>query len=163
MKHKLGKFFWEFENDNRKLRIFDYDPAKDCDYYGYVKHYHQFGYHQLILTSDLILDLVSYYFLEKHLSISKIEFLEDDLNLNNRIQSLIESCKSDRAYFAELIKELNFISEESSIDIKRVSLINRINQTEKPKSLFFQVNGIIGIDEKNYTNEIEVLIKKLQR
>lgn len=163
MKHKLGKFFWKYKNENRMLNVFDYEPANNRDYYEYVKHYHQLGFHQLILTSDLIIDLVSYYFLEKHMSIGEIEFMEEDESLDEKIQNLIENCRIDRGYFTELIKELNFICEETSIDIKRIVLINQFDFNMLPKSIFFQVNGIIGIDEKSYENEIQSLIVNLQR
>jgi len=162
VKHKLGKFFWEYKGENRILKTFDYDPTKNIEYYEYVKQYHQSGYHQLILTSDLILNLVSYYFLERHLSISKIEFLEDDNALNEKIGILIKNCQIDRGYFAELINELNFISEETSIDIKRVNLINQFDNKKPPKSLFFQVNGIVGVDTENYQEELKSIIDRLQ-
>ncbi len=161
MNHKMGKIFWKNTEGKRTLSFIDYDPKIEHEYYEFVKKYHLDGFHQVILNSEVILKLTSYYFLNRGMSISEVLFLEDDETLSSRIDGLISKCSFERGYFTKILEELKFVHEESAIDIKRISLINKTG-SNMPYSIFFQVNGIIGIDELSYENEKSTVSQTIQ-
>ena len=148
----MGKLFGEYENGKTKLTSIAYDPDKE--YYSFLKIYRDKGYHQIILTSDLILSILSYYFIKRKMHISEIAFFEDDENLNREISALITECNEDRAVYFELQNKLNFLFDNESIEIKRIELTGEYGISDNLRAIFFQANGIVGIDKEIYNEEI---------
>lgn len=153
MKHRLCKIF--IKNDNAsKIDLIDYDTSINHDYYTFIKEQMNLGFQQFILTSDLIMSLMDYYVLSKNLRINSIEFMEEDQEINRITETLSDSKHINN--YLKLKKELSFLSQNSSIEIKKINLINPLGN-DLPISIFFQVNGIIGIDSKSYDEEKKVL------
>ena len=61
-----------------------------------------------------------------------------------------------------LLEKINFLSEESAIDIRSIELRGRTDKKEAI-NITLQVNGIIGINEECFEEESEILIKKIER
>lgn len=153
MKHKLCKIFIKNNNPNN-ITLIDYNPNVNHDYYRFIKENINLGFQQFILTSDLIIDLMDYYVFTKKLRINYIEFMEEDFEISRIIEALINNFDIDN--YIKLKQELLFLSQNSSIEIKKIDLIDPIGKSF-PISLFFQVNGIIGIDLKSYNQEKGIL------
>lgn len=153
MKHKLCKIFIK-DNNPSEVALIDYDPEINHDYYTFIKQQISLGFQQFILTSDLIIDLMDYYILSKNLKISSIEFMEEDQEINHITKTLLNNQNTNN--YLTLKKELSFLSQNSSIEIKKINLINPLGDS-LPISIFFQVNGIIGIDFKSYNYEKDIL------
>lgn len=159
MKHTMSKLFGKYENGKTIVASFVYDDSK-TDYYTFVKVCRGKGYHQIILTSDIILSMLSFYFINKKMNISEIKFFEDDENIQDEIDVLLAECKQDRAFFSKLKEELSFLFDNESIEIKSIEMIGNYNYKgeDMPKSIFFKANGIIGIDK--YVHDKEICVVK---
>ena len=88
--------------------------------------------------------------------------MEDDVTLKNEIDSILSKLRLERAYFGLLLEKINFLSEESAIDIRSIELRGR-NDKKEAVNISLQVNGIIGINKKCFEEESEILIKKIER
>ena len=106
--------------------------------------------------------IIEEYFYTNSYKITSIEFMEDDVTLKNEIDSILSKLRLERAYFGLLLEKINFLSEESAIDIRSIELRGR-NDKKEAINITLQVNGIIGINEKCFEEESEILIKKIER
>ena len=153
MKYKLAKFF---KDDIGNIVVFDY--SSQDDYYSFVKKYRDKGYSQVIITSEIMVDLIKYYFIERKFRLAALELIAMDPELHNELDTIINEMSEDRDYFSILLSRLDFLLEETSIDIKKVELNNKLDT-----SIYLQVNGIFGISEKKYDVESQYLIEQLSR
>ena len=158
---KIGKAFEKRESDRKMITFLSYDPSKEHDYYSFVRNKRELNYHQVIITSKMMIDILDYYFLERHASISSIELMESDDHLEQEIQKILLKIDGDRAYYSKLITLLNFIKEESSIDLKKINVKNKSNDDQF--RLYVQVNGLIGIDQVVYNRESGKIAHILER
>lgn len=158
---RIGKAFEKKESDRKTIRFLLYDPSQEQDYYSFVRNKRELSYNQVIITSNMMMDVLDYYFLERHASISNIELMESDDHLEQEIQNVLSKIDGDRAYYSKLIMLLNFIKEESSIDLKKISIKNR-NKDDQFR-LYIQVNGLIGVDEAVYNRESDKIAYILER
>ena len=85
---------------------------------------------------------------------------EDDDDLSFSLDKLIESCRRNPRIILSLIEYLRSIIEDSSIEIKRIYLSER-DEKGTLKSVFIQVNGIIGI--YNGIDEINSMLCTIMR
>ena len=145
-----GKLFVDFSSGEKKLKKIDWD--KNSDYYSFVRENNKKGLHQVILTSEIMMQLARYYFLERSLSVEAIEFIEEDSELLENIAFLLNHIKGDRGYWGELTKEINFLEENSSIDLKKITVSGREEQGA-PVRIYFQVNGLFAITAPLYESE----------
>lgn len=158
MRNSYAKLFVT-KSDNKIVKI-KYSPGLD-DYYSIVKENCTKGYRQIIITSKMMTSVIEDYFYTKSYQISSIEFMEEDISLKNEIDSILNKLKGERAYFGALLEKINFLSEESAIDIRSIELRGR-NDKQQAVNISLQVNGIIGINEKCFEEESEILIKKIE-
>lgn len=148
MLHKKAKLFWKVNDNPKTIFCIPYDDEQE--YYTFLKKCHSDGYRQIILTSEIMVNLIEHFVLEKGLSIYQLEFMEEDEDLKFEVRNLLTAVSENIAYFSKLIDKLNFLSEKSSIDIQRVYFKGR-NNKEEAVNFFLQSNGIIGVDNKNYS------------
>lgn len=140
-----------FKKDN-VVSVIKYDNTSD--YYKFVKEYSDNGYFQVVLTSPIMISLLKTYFVRRKYSISKIELIEEDYELGSGINKKIIQVNFDREKFIELVDDLYFLNEHSSIDIKRIEVKK---YGEVSSSITFQVNGVLSIDQEHYeTESIEI-------
>lgn len=147
MIYKKAKLFWEISDISRSVSCIPFN--EDIEYYRFIKKYHDVGYRQIIITSEIMVHLIEHFVLEKNLSVYRLELAEDDESLQNEVSYLIDLVKRKSVYFSKLIERLNFLSEKSSIDIQRVYFKGR-DLKNVAINFYLQCNGIIGIDEVHY-------------
>lgn len=92
-------------------------------------------------------------------TITDIAFFVEDDNLQKEIAKLIELMHQNSAYWGALKDKLKFLSEDDSIDIKKISLQGK-NDGGFLISLF--VNGVISISESAYSSLSEKLSEFLK-
>lgn len=155
MKMKSGKFY--LKNDN--ITPIEYD--KEMDYYKFVKKYNNLGYYQVILPSDVMIEILKYYFCDRKFKIVSVELLEEDDDLSSEINFLIDQIGNDRDFFVDLVERLNFLKSNSSVEIKKIELSSYKNN--ESTLLYFQVNGVFGIDNDSYEKEIQYLSEIVER
>lgn len=159
MKNNYAKLF--INKSNNKIVKVKYSPGYD-DYYTIVKENCTKGYKQIIITSKIMTSVIENYFYTKSYEIAAIEFMEDDITLKKEIDIILTKLKVEKAYFGVLLEKINFLSEESAIDIRSIELKGR-NDRQEAINILLQVNGIIGINEKCFEEESEILIKNIER
>ncbi|MBP4085978.1 MULTISPECIES: hypothetical protein [Enterococcus] len=126
------------------------------DYYPFVRSKLDEGYSQIVISSAVMLDILEKMFINKQAKIVAIELIEEDDQYEQQIQQLIASTVQDRAYFYNLMKELSFLSENESIEIKSIRVRYRLE--EKPIDIKLSVNGLINVGENEIIkNEISFL------
>lgn len=143
------KLFWKMDADARKIHCVSYDSS--IDYYAFLRNCHDQGYKQVIISSEIMIQLIREACLGKGYKITKIEFDEEDAELEEEIQVILR-LMDDRnpAYFCDLVDKLNFLAERSSIGIKRV-YIRGLYAEDYIESYFLQSNGIIGINKESFS------------
>lgn len=155
MIYQKAKLFWKVQNQQKKVFCIPFDDKSD--YYTFLKEYHTNGYKQIILTSEFISYLMEYFAIEKKILVYKIEFMEEDTDLSEEINRLLYLVSVEKIYFSKLMEHIRFLSEKSSIDIKRAYFKGR-NIKKDAVNFYLQANGIIGVDRGNY-EEISNIIK----
>ena len=147
MKYNKEKLFWIARNASKDVVCIPWDEQKE-EYYTFVKREVSSGYHQLSITSEIMLKIISTFILLGNWSVDKIEMMEEDYELCRVLDNLIEKSQSHPETIISLSDYIRTIVEESSIEIKRVYLSGR-GKDNKLYAFFIQVNGIIGVYNKN--------------
>ncbi len=160
MKDVKGKLFWKVDSITQKITCLTMDES--IEYYNFLKKCHSDGFRQIIVTSEIMIKLIEYFVLESNYTLYSIDFMEEDKELEEEIQSLLEMCSNNVAYLSKVIEKLHFLSEKSSIDIQRIYFKGRDAENNAIK-YFIQSNGIVGINEKHFlpiSKEISNLIER---
>ncbi len=160
MRYRKAKFFWKKNHSSKVISCIEYDD--ETEYYTFIKKCHSQKYRQIIITSELMIDIIKYFAIEKQWLVFEIDLAEDDHELKQDLEVLINNTNQDRIYFHQLIDELCFLSEQSSIDIKRVYIKGR-DVEGVAINFFIQSNGIIGINTEsfdNISNDIKKIIEE---
>ncbi len=125
-------------DENMGLEAFRIEGS---DYYSFVRSKMDERYSQIVISSGIMLQVLRKMFIEKKARIVSIEFIQEDSDYLNIINNLITSVNTDRDYFHDLMKELSFLSEQESVEIKNIRIKYRKN--ERPIDLSLSVNGLI--------------------
>lgn len=158
---KKVKFFWKMTDNGKLVTALPLDET--VEYYFLLKKYREKGFRQIIITSEIMIKLIEYFVLNKKYKNCEIELMESDEDLSQKINSIIEKVDEEQIYFSELIKILNFISEKSSIEIKKICFKGRDTSDGKAIRFYVKSNGIIGVNEEKLSfisDEILNLIQK---
>lgn len=140
------KLFWKLgENPKQIYNIYYNDNA---DYYSFLQKQCDAGYRQVIISSEAMIALMKEATEKANLKVYDIELVEDDESLKNEIDSLIYMASDHKTGFNILINRLYFLSEESSIEIKRIRLNGR-SESKEPIDMYLQSNGIVGYSAEN--------------
>lgn len=142
------KLFWKMDAGARKIHCISYDSS--IDNYAFLRNCHDQGYKQVIISSEIMIQLIREACLGKGYKITKIEFVEEDAELEEEIQVILQLMGENSAYFSDLVDKLKFLAERSSIDIKRVYIKGSYTQ-DYSEFYFLQSNGIIGINKESYS------------
>ena len=157
MRSKYGK---PFQNVlTREIECFTYDPQQK--YYDMVQEASKKGYQQSIFTSSVMISLIEEFILRYNACVTKIEFLVEDIELDQDIKNLLEKMKSNGAYWEILKEKLYFLSRYDSIDIKKISIASKYGEGFL---LTLQVNGIFIVSENFYdsvSTEISRIVRKV--
>lgn len=155
MQLQKAKFFWHVCDGHKEVCYIPFDDNNE--YYDFLKEYHDKGYRQIIITSELMANLMKFFVQEKNFSVYQIELMEDDEELDTELNDILQKMEMNRAYFDKLLSKIHFLSEQSSIDINRIYFKGRVQRIAV--RFFIQANGIIGITHQSY-NDIANQIKK---
>ena len=158
MKYIKEKLFWHARDTSKDVVCVFWDEKEE--YYSFVKRELDSGCHQISITSEIMLKIISTFLQSGPWIIDKIEMMEDDDDLSFSLDKLIESCRRNPRIILSLIEYLRSIIEDSSIEIKRIYLSER-DEKGTLKSVFIQVNGIIGI--YNGIDEINSMLCTIMR
>lgn len=153
---KTGKLFYGIEK--KQVSVVEYDSSSG-DYYALILEAQKKGCRQVILTSDIMIKIAEAFLTTESATITDIAFFVEDDNLQKEIAKLIELMHQNSAYWGALKDKLKFLSEDDSIDIKKISLQGK-NDGGFLISLF--VNGVISISESAYSSLSEKLSEFLK-
>lgn len=156
MRSEYGKIFQNIQT--REIECFSYDPQQN--YYDIVQDASKRGYQQSIFTSSVMISLIEYFLLKHNALVTGIEFLVEDIVLNQEINRLLDKMKGNGAYWEILKEKLSFLSRYDSIDIKKVTIAGRDGMGFL---LSLQVNGIIIVSENAYESVSDEISKIVRR
>ncbi len=160
MRYKKAKFFWKKNNLSKIVSCLEYDDK--IEYYSFIKTCYAKEYRQIIITSELMIEIIKYFAINKNLLVYEIELVEDDNELKEELELLIANTRKNGFFFQQLIEKLNFLAEQSSIDIQRIYIKGRDTENNAV-NFFIQSNGIIGINNESFesiSNDVRKIIKE---
>lgn len=143
MINKQGKMFKNVVSS--KVECIEYDINQN--YYSFIRDKQKKGYNQCIVTSDIMIEIMQYFLLKGGIEVTSISFMVDDEELKSEIQSILDSMKQNAAYWEILKNKLSFLSQNDSIEIKKVNF--RI-LTGTGILFSVQVNGLVIVSENGY-------------
>lgn len=161
MKFEKYKIFWKVNDKNKKIELIKWNE-KECEYYAFIKEQMAKGYHQISVTSEIMLGFLSEISSRNFVNVSKIELMEEDSEEGEELNNMVEKCSNNRGILVKIINKLEYLEDESSIEIKRIYFTEK-KDTGEYSSLFVQVNGLLGISGnemksvallKNYIEEM---------
>lgn len=156
---KKAKLFWKKESGKEHICSVPYDDT--IEYYTFLRECKGKGYRQVIVTSEIMLQVIRKACLGKGYSVYKMEFAEEDSELEQEIRNLIHLTTENPAYFGDLVGKIKFLSEQSSIDLRRVYIKGRYEGSYTPV-FFLQSNGILGTNKESYgflSEEISTIVE----
>lgn len=155
MANKYGKLFKNSSTD--RICYFSYDEKQN--YYAFIQEMLQQGYHQCIVTSDIMIKIIEHYILSGTVEVTSIEFMIEEDDLEGDIAALLKLMKKNQGYWDVLKQKLSFLSENDSIEMKRVNFRKIVENG----SLFsIQVNGIIIVSDFDFDNVSESISKIME-
>lgn len=158
MKYNKNKIFWIARNTSKDVICIPWDEKEE--YYSFIKRKITDGYHQLSVTSEIMLDIISTFMRLGTWKVDNIEMMEDDRELNNILDGLIDSVKSNANKILDLYEYLSSITKDSSIEVKRIYLSSR-GENGELSAIFIQVNGIVGT--YNCSDKVNTMICQVMR
>ncbi len=158
MKYNKNKIFWIARNTSKDVICIPWDEKEE--YYSFIKREITDGYHQLSVTSEIMLDIISTFMRLGTWKVDNIEMMEDDRELNNILEGLIDSVKSNANKILDLYEYLSSITKDSSIEVKRIYLSSR-GENGELSAIFIQVNGIVGT--YNCPDKVNTMICQVMR
>ena len=111
------------------------------DYYPFVRSKLDEGYSQIVISSAIMLNILETVFIKKEAKIVNVDLIEEDEKYKQQMKYLIASANKDRAYLHELMKELSFLSENESVEIKNINI--KYRREGKLIDIKLSVNGLI--------------------
>lgn len=153
MRFEKIKLFRKMDGASEHVHYLPYDD--NIEYYAFLRKCRDNGYKQVIVTSEIMIQILRYVCLKKEQRVYKIEFVEDDEELEKEINILLELMINNKAYLSELLEKLRFLSEKSSIDLKKIYIKGTWDNCNV--NYFIQSNGIIGINKESFEKVSEEL------
>lgn len=150
MKQIKQKLFWKSVQDYKNICAIPWDES-ELDYYAFIKNIVDEGFHQVAVNAEMMVGLISLIAQNSNWSISQIDMMEDDEELDEVLQTLIKRTQSNRGTYITLINTLNHLVEESSLEIKRIYIESKFNDIYE--DMFIQINGLCG--ESDIGTELE--------
>lgn len=147
MKFEKAKLFLKKENSEEIIESVLYDD--NVEYYTFLRECKAKGYSQVIVTTEIMMRILREFVIKKGFLVYRIEFAEEDCELENEIKNLLKNIETNPAYFADLLDKIKFLSEQSSIDIRKVYIKEKYNEEFAP-NFYIQSNGIFGVNTESF-------------
>lgn len=144
MKQIKQKLFWKSVQDYKNICAIPWEES-ELDYYAFIKKFVDEGFHQVAVNAEMMVGLISLVAQNSNWSISQIDMMEDDEELDEELQTLIKKTQSNRGTYITLINTLNHLVEESSLEIKRIYIVSKLN--DMYEDMFIQINGLCGVSD----------------
>jgi hypothetical protein len=126
------------------------------NYYTFIQNMKNEGYNQCIVTSDIMIKIIEYFILRGSIEITSIEFMVEDEELETEIRSIVDLMKQNAGYWEVLKQKLAFLSQNDSIEIKKVNF----RYLEGLGALFsVQANGIIIVSENAFNTLSNIILQ----
>ncbi|ALS38456.1 hypothetical protein ABID30_002239 [Enterococcus rotai] len=146
------KIFKHFQNNCYSFQLISYD-AKKISYSQLIKKLKQENSRQVLFNSEVMIELI------KETAINNKEYIvaalkigsEDDLEVQENINKIILSMRTDYSNVVRLIEELSWCYDNESIDISEIKIVGRGGNYDNAKILS---NGIYFGDEEIFNNFI---------
>src|SRR5699024_7457089 len=143
MKMKTGKLFYNISE--RTVQVESYDLSKD--YYEFIKEAQGKNCRQVIITSDIMIQLSEFLLTEGNSTITSISFFVEDADLQDEIDQIVSCLSNNPAYWGVLKTRLDFLRKFDSIDIKEICFRGKGNLSYLASIL---VNGVFSVSESAY-------------
>ena len=129
-----------FIDSSLKFHVVSINNITELEYYSFLKKMKEKGLTQFLFTSRLTISLLIQLLSKGHIEIVNIELYDEDNATSERLQKIFDDFKSKLINEEEVHKQLDYLEDDYSIDIKGVKLRNEI-KNHCPLNLF--VKGII--------------------
>ena len=160
MTFRRAKLFQKKENNQENIYAIAYDT--DVEYCTYLRNMFSDGYKEIAITSEIMLNIIKTMCATKGYSIYEIEFDEEDEELNQEVDTLIKKVSSNPEYLTVLMDMLKSMSEEMSVNIKRIYMKGKYEEYNVP-NFFIQSNGIVGINQECYEQILGIICDEVKR
>ena len=148
---KMYKLFRKQIDGFTKVEMPQYLSGEE-DYYAFVKKYTEMDFIQVIVNFQLMMELLKYYFYNRNGSVIGFELIEDDEEISKDVNGIFNEMSLNKNRFSILRRQLDVLMEESSMDIKGVS-VKAAACDEVPSFITVQSNGIIYIEGSDLKKE----------
>lgn len=146
------KAFWKSVNDEKQVEFIEWDESTQ-DYYAFIKECIEQGFYQISITGEMMIGILSRIAYENSILVANIEFMEDDCEENQQINTIIAESNINRGKLAKVIDMLRYLEDEETVEIKRMTFMEKDGESE-----FVQVNGLISAS--NPEAELLQIVKK---
>lgn len=146
------KAFWKSVNDEKQVEFIEWDESAQ-DYYAFIKECIEQGFYQISITGEMMIGILSRIAYENSILVANIEFMEDDCEENQQINTIIAESNINRGKLAKVIDMLRYLEDEETVEIKRMTFMEKDGESE-----FVQVNGLISAS--NPEAELLQIVKK---
>lgn len=154
---KKTKLFVKSESGRDMISAIPYDEND-----AFIKRKKSEGYRQVIITTDIMIKIIRMMCLEREFSICKIEFSDEDWEIEQEISLLIEKFQKDRVFFGDLIHKIGLLAAQSSISVAKVYFKGKPENGYEP-NIFIQSNGILSINSESFeelTSAINTVVEQ---
>ncbi|MDY5306025.1 hypothetical protein [Fusobacterium gastrosuis] len=159
----MKKFFKVFQKEKDIVAI-EYTVEDQKNYFNFVKSQTKQNMRQVIITSEIMLEILKKSILEKNIcKINSIKFAEEDNELDEEINLYIKDINDNKENLKKLFAKLECISNSSSIDIEEIEIIVKEREHDEFIKIKIWVNGITEIDAKdNGENKIKYILEVIK-
>ena len=159
----MKKIFKLFQEKNSNVVGIEYSSELQKNYFQFVESQYKKGLRQVIVTSKLMLKIIEEYFLNQNYRIIDINLGEEDFEMKDEIDNILKRIEKDRGKFFYLLKRLEFISNNSSIDIEYINLSSNSPKNGKYITFTIKVNGIVIIEDDLEEIEIKKILELVEK
>lgn len=151
------KIFKDFKNNSYSFRLISYN-AKDTSYSQLIKKLKKENTRQVLFNSEVMIELI------KETAVNSKEYMvtslqiasEDDFEIQENLDNIVLSMRSDYSNVIKLITELYWCYDNESIDISKIEII----RTDNYKKAEILSSGMYFGDEEIFYNFIAPALKR---
>lgn len=132
------------------------------EYCSFLKRQLDEGYRPIVVSSEMMIELIRYAVIHRGLKVCRIEFDADDDALTYEVSNWGDIIEMHPVMFAIFIEKLQVMVETSSANIKRIYLSGRL-ATGSIVDMYIQSNGIVAINDDADIGFVDAIIVLIER